>query len=303
MTHRARTRPAPHGDHPEPPPDQGRLSPLLAELCGRQPSPVVPVVPVVHEGLRTRTLCFGTLGAVQTTMRKSDPYALQLPYTRAMMAFQLFQPRPAHILIVGLGGGSLSKYCHRRFPEALVTTVEIDERVIALRDQFQIPEDSGRFRVVHADAAAHLATLREGADVILLDGFDAFGLPASLSSQRFYDDCHGALRDGGVLVANLLERGAQAAACLDRISRAFTRRSFWTSAQRNGNPVAIAARHAPPPDWPALHERARELVLAGETDLGAHVRNMERNHAERRHVESSPGARAASRRPAFAAHD
>lgn len=32
------------------------------------------------------------------------------------------------------------------------------------------------------------------ADVILLDGFDALGLPASLSSQSFYDSCHAALR-------------------------------------------------------------------------------------------------------------
>jgi spermidine synthase len=274
------------------PSEQRHLSLLFAELLGRHPG-----TPVVHEGLRTRSLCFGMFG-VQTAMRKSDPFALHLPYTRAMMAFQLFQPDPAHIVIVGLGGGSLSKYCHRRFPEALVTTIEIDERVIALRDQFQIPDDSARFRVVHADAAAYLAGLRDAADAVLLDGFDAFGLPASLSSQRFYDDCHAALRDQGVLVANLLERSAHATVCLDRIGSAFGGRPLWTHARRDGNPIAIAVKHAPPPDWPTLHARARDLALSGELDFGAHAKNMERNHR----VAATPAPSAAVD-PVSAAHD
>ncbi|SDC94186.1 fused MFS/spermidine synthase [Paraburkholderia lycopersici] len=262
-------------ENPALPSDLGLLAPLFAELSGQRPG-----VPAVHDGLRTRILCFGTLG-VQTAMRKNDPFALHLPYTRAMMAFQLFQPRPAHILIVGLGGGSLSKYCHLCFPEAIVTTVEIDERVIALRDQFHIPDDSTRFRVVHADAAAHLAARRDTADVILLDGFDAFGLPVNLSSQAFYDDCHACLRDGGVLVANLLERGACAASCFERIGRAFEPRTYCTWARHDGNPIAVAVKNAPAPDWPALHQRARDIVLAGGLDLVTHAKNMERNDVAR----------------------
>ncbi|WP_322014251.1 fused MFS/spermidine synthase [Paraburkholderia sp. J12] len=251
--------------------NQHLFNAFFVELLGRHPG-----APVVHEGLRTRSLWFGALG-VQTAMRKNDPFALHLPYTRAMMAFQLFQPQPAHILIVGLGGGSLSKYCHRHFPDALVTTVEIDERVIALRDEFEIPGDSARFRVVHADAAAYLATLRNAADAILLDGFDALGLPVNLSSQAFYDNCHAALRDGGVLVANLLERGDQAAVCLERIGRAFGKTPLRTRARRDGNPIAVAVKHAPAPDWPALRARACEIALSGGIDLGSHVKNMERN--------------------------
>ncbi|QBR04209.1 fused MFS/spermidine synthase [Paraburkholderia pallida] len=237
-------------------------------------------VPVVREGLRTRSLCFGVLD-VQTAMCKSDPLALQLPYTRAMMAFELFQPAPSHILVVGLGGGSLSKYCHCRFPRAVVTTIEIDERVIALRRQFHIPADSARFRVIHADAAAHLAELHNDADVILLDGFDAFGLPANLASHAFYDACHAALRENGVLVANLLERGSRAAACLERIGYAFGQRPFCTHAVRGGNPVAMVVKTASAPDWPALHARARDIALRGGLEYHAHVKNMERNDSGR----------------------
>jgi len=118
-------------------------------------------------------------------MRRSDPLELDLPYTRAMMSFQLFQHDPKDILIVGLGGESLSKYCFYKFPSARVTTVEIDERVLAVRDRFFNPPDSERFQIVNADALEYLSGKVGVADVILLDGFDAFGLPASLSSQYF----------------------------------------------------------------------------------------------------------------------
>jgi spermidine synthase len=72
---------------------------------------------------------------------------------------------------------------------------------------------------VHADAAEYLSNKIGVADVILLDGFDASGLPASLSSQFFYDACHTALRDEGVLVANLLNNDSQLATYLSRMRR------------------------------------------------------------------------------------
>jgi spermidine synthase len=269
MTRGICTPPLQSWDDPASTSEAALLAAFFAELSGWQAG-----VPVVHEGRRTLSLCFGTLG-VQTAMRKSDPFALHVPYTRAMMVFQLFQPHPAHILIVGLGGGSLSKYCHRCFPDALVTTVEIDERVIALRDQFHIPSDSDRFRVVHADAVEYVAARQNDADVILLDGFDAFGLPAALSTQTFYDDCHAALRDGGVLVANLLERSDSEAASFERIGRAFGQAPLSTIARRDENPIAVAVKNAPAPDWPALHARARDIVLSGGINFGRHVKNME----------------------------
>ena len=148
---------------------------------------------------------------------------------------------------MGLGGGSLSKYCFHKFPSARVTTVEIDDRVIALREQFFIPPESERFRIVHADAAEYLSDKVGVADVILLDGFDAFGLPASLSSQSFYDACHAALQDEGVLVANLLNSDPRLATHLDRIRRACDGKLFRTMARREGNTIAIGIKQATVP--------------------------------------------------------
>jgi spermidine synthase len=233
--------------------------------------------PVVREGRRTRSLCFDALD-IQSSMRTSDPLELDLSYTRAMMSFQLFQPTPRDILIVGLGGGSLSKYCFLKFPLARVTTVEIDERVIALRECFFIPPDSERFRIVHADAAAYLYDKAGVADVILLDGFDASGLPASLSSQRFYDCCHAALRDEGVLVANLLNNDPRLTTHLDRLRRACDGKLFRTTARREGNTIAIGFKQGTMPGWLDLYARAEAITKSSGLDLYRYVKKMERYH-------------------------
>src|SRR5471032_901816 len=158
-------------------------------------------------------------GMVQSEMRLSQPYRLVLAYARAMMCFALFQPRPEHIIMVGLGGGSLVKFCHRYLPHSRITVLELRADVIALREQFAIPPDDARLRIIHADAAHYLAGLRSCADVLLVDGFDTEGMPSALGSARFYADCRRTLRPGGVLVANLFSYDPHYRAMLHRLAR------------------------------------------------------------------------------------
>lgn len=257
------------------PPEYNQFRNALAVLCGKPFGK-----PVVCDGVRTRSLRFDAFG-IQSSMRKGDPFELELAYTRAMMIFQLFHPAPRDILIVGLGGGSLSKYCFHRFPSARVTTVEIDERVIALREQFFIPPDSERFQIVHADAAEYLSGNMGVADVVLLDGFDASGLPAALSSQCFYDSCHAALRDEGVFVANLLNNDLLLAAYLERMRWACGGKLFHTTAEYGSNVIAVGLRQETVPGWHDLHARAKAIATSLGADLRHHLKNMERHHRER----------------------
>ncbi len=188
-----------------------------------------------------------------------DPDKLVFSYTRVMMGFLLFQPTPREILIIGLGGGSLSKYCYRHLPEACITTVEINEQVIGLRDAFAIPGDDERFRVVHADAADYIEDCRQNYDVILLDGFDADGLPQRLSSQRFYDRCADRVRDHGMLVANLLEGDWRIASCWRRLRQAFDGHVIGARPAKGYNLILYAGRCTELPAAPVLAERARML--------------------------------------------
>jgi spermidine synthase len=235
--------------------------------------------PVVYEERHTRSLQFDPF-AVQSSMRKSAPFELDLSYTRAMMAFQLFRGDPKDILIIGLGGGSLPKYCFDKFPLARITTVEIDTRVIELRDQFYIPKDSDRFRIVHADAEQYLMNADAIADVILLDGFDTFGLPENLSSQRFYDNCYAALRDQGVVVANLLSSDPQMSLHLQRIRTSCQGQKFRTIAWLEGNTIAFGIKQGATPDWQEFYARAKSIKALTGLNLTRHVRRMERNHCK-----------------------
>jgi spermidine synthase len=143
-----------------------------------------------------------TNGATQSAMLFSDPDALVSAYTRKMMAFLLFNPRPQHIVMIGLGGGSLAKFCYRHLPRSRITVVEINEDVIAMREEFCIPGDDARFRVVHDDGARYLAKFAEKIDVLLIDAFDAEGIAPSLANSGFYTCAARQLTDNGMLIMN-----------------------------------------------------------------------------------------------------
>ena len=170
-----------------------------------------------------RTLEFQD-GDIQSEMLVSHPDALVLDYARAMMCFALFVPRPRHILMVGLGGGSLAKFCYRHFPGTRITVLEINAEVIALREQFCVPADDARLRIVHTDAADYIRAAPAAFDVILVDGFDAAGMPEALGSAAFYAACRRALHPGGVLVANILAYDPLHEALVARVHEAFAGR-------------------------------------------------------------------------------
>ncbi|RJG08570.1 fused MFS/spermidine synthase [Massilia cavernae] len=208
-----------------------------------------PRAPLVATRNGRRTLEFMP-GDVQSEMRVDAPDALVLAYTRAIMCFALFVPNPRHILMVGLGGGSLAKFCYRHFPQARITVVELRADVIALRGQFCVPPDDARFTVVHADATAWLQSVRASVDVLVVDGFDDAGLPPALGSERFYGDCRRALVDGGVLVANIFSYDPAYPRMLERLRLVFDGRVCWFGGAAGNNRILFAVKaprhgHAP----------------------------------------------------------
>jgi spermidine synthase len=178
------------------------------------------VKPFVFESLSSKALHF-SISEIQSRMKLDDPNALDLEYTRTMMGFLLFKPQPATVAMIGLGGGSMAKFCHRYLPRSRILVVEINPHVIALRDEFKVPRDGARFSVIRGDGALFVRDSTTPIDVLLVDGFDSGGQPAKLSSQRFYDDCHDALQAGGIMVVNLHYGHRQYEVHVDRIRRSF----------------------------------------------------------------------------------
>ena len=226
------------------------------------PGPVVHVRPYVHELPGSKALHF-SISEMQSRMRTDDPVALDLEYTRTMMGFLLFHPEPARLVMIGLGGGSLAKFCFRHLPQTRIEVVEINPHVIALRDEFTVPADDHRFQVVQADGASFVRQRYTHCEVLMVDGFDDQGLPAPLCSQRFYDDCSALLSVPGLLVANLPRGDRLFEIHLDRIRRSFGDAVLVVDGSDGGNSVVFAS-HAPL--LPALRAVDGRLPKAPDRD-------------------------------------
>jgi spermidine synthase len=178
--------------------------------------------------------------AIQSAMRVSRPWDLELAYTRAMMGFLMFNPMPQEVLMIGLGGGSLAKFIRKQRPQTRITAVEIDPRVIAAaRTHFELPPDDDMLSVVEADGALYVRQHAGCADVILLDGFDAGNQVEALATQTFYAACRRALRPGGVLVVNLWGHDSAFAEYFARLMRAFDGEVGWISVQNKTNIIVF----------------------------------------------------------------
>jgi spermidine synthase len=199
---------------PSPPDGMSR-----AEVCRRLMAGEL-TQPYILETASERRLYF-TQDHVQSVMRLDAPDALVNAYTRKMMSFLLFNPDPKSIVMVGLGGGSLAKFCYRNLPKAQISVVEIDSRVIALRDEFCIPADDHRLRIVCADGARFMSELADPVDVILVDAFDSIGLAPTLATSDFYVQAASRLSSNGVLVMNFSGAPTRYVTHIRRIRAAF----------------------------------------------------------------------------------
>ncbi len=221
--------------------------------------PAVIDAPAIIETTSERLLRFSG-DALQSRMRIDDPYALVAPYTRQMMSFLLFDPDPEHVLLIGLGGGSMAKFCYRYLPNARITVVEVDERVIAMRDAFLVPPNDHRFRVVHDDGARYVSQCERPANAVLIDAFDQNGVTPSLATPTFFDFVSRLLAPKGVAIMNLHGKRQRYTDHLQCAKAIFGTRTLLTQVTGADNALlyALAAGGAPP-SARHLSLRARHL--------------------------------------------
>ena len=249
--------------------------------------------PFLHRSPSGLALHF-SIHEVQSYMRADDPDALALSYTRLMMGFLLWEPQPQRIGLIGLGGGSLVKFCHRHLGASRLEVVEIHPEVIALRDDFELPADDDRLTIRQADGVAWVRKQREAFDVLLVDGYDESGLPSALATRRFYNDCRSALRPGGWLVANLFGDHPQHAQHLERLRLAFDQAVLTVPDLESGVNRAVFAGGGD-----ALHQPLAEDALAPPgmapeawDSLAAEMAALRSAHAQRLQSTASRRARA-----------
>ena len=233
--------------------------------------------PFVIDDGKSRFLYFN-VRLMQSEMSLKAPHDLAIRYTQKMMAFLLFQPRPKRIVLIGLGGGSLIKFCYQRMPGTQLTAVELDPNVIAFRDTFLMPPDDDRLQVLEADGAEFLETTEKGIDALLVDAFDKTGFAPSLANREFFDNAWAKLSGNGVLVINLAGEKETYAGLIGEAMHVFDDQVIVISVPDDGNHVlyAFKERHFEP-RWRWLHNYAKELRAKFGLDFPAFVQKMERS--------------------------
>lgn len=233
--------------------------------------------PFIVEDGQLRYLHFG-IAFTQSVMRIDRPDELDLRYTQKMMGFLLFKRQPERIVMLGLGGGSLVKFCYRALPAAAVTAIEIDPHVIALRRHFAIPDDDARLCIVRDDAADYIARHHAAIDILLVDAFDAHGLAQSLASREFFQRAHSALSASGILVMNLAGEKSRYTDLIDEAREIFDYQTLLIPVRDDGNHLLFAFKqHLFEPDWKQLKQRAKELKAQYGLDFPAFVQKMEQS--------------------------
>ena len=214
------------------------------------------------EEFEYRSMCFALDGCTQSEMRIDDPYALVNEYTRKMMGFLAFQPNPKQILIIGLGGGSLVKYCHRHLPKTRITAVEIDPDVLALRSQFLVPPDDDRLTVIQADGADHVARMADRSErinALLVDAYDHTGIAHSVVERSFVQNAKQILGTNGVFVMNLVAESADVKRHIETVRQVFGD-TVVVAMQRGGNLVIFAGETLHDPRRAKMAMRNAERV-------------------------------------------
>jgi spermidine synthase len=136
----------------------------------------------------------------------NDPDDLPLAYSQVMASASLLYPTEIkRILMIGLGGGSISTYYGRAMPDVHIDTVELDQRVIDVAKQYFALRETPRVRYIAADGRVFLNRSKDQYDLILLDAYRGGYVPFHLLTREFFTLVKNRLTPGGAVAFNVHE--------------------------------------------------------------------------------------------------
>ena len=205
---------------------------------------------------------------IQGSMLVEAPTLLVHEYIQRMMAWLLFVDPTGvgkrQALQLGLGAGSLTKFCHKEL-RMKTTAIELNPQVLhACRGWFKLPQDNSRMQVVLADASQEIQQPRwlGAVDALQVDLYDEEAAAPVLDSEDFYANCRKTLTEDGCMTVNLFGRTSSFQKSVDKMAAAFGMDAIWAfKSTREGNTVVMAQRTASRPKRAVLAERA-EVIKA-----------------------------------------
>jgi spermidine synthase len=141
----------------------------------------------------------------QSCLYKSDPQHLVFNYTKLLFSGLLLIKEPKNILIIGLGGGTMSNTLQQLYPQSSITNVEIDPAVIKVARQYFGFFENQRVDSVVQDGRIFIKRAvikKQQYDWIILDAFNGDYIPEHLLTQEFLQEAKSILSPNGVLSSN-----------------------------------------------------------------------------------------------------
>lgn len=158
---------------------------------------------VTDEGNNMRALRFGRNGVRQSLVKLDDPEYLGLSYVPVALAGLALSTEPRRFLIIGLGGGTLTAFLRRHYPDAEIDAVDINPEVAYAATHYLGFREDERMHIHIADGRRFIETVRQPYDVIFLDAFGADAVPAHLTTKEFLTAVRRAVHADGVVIGNI----------------------------------------------------------------------------------------------------
>lgn len=214
---------------------------------------------------------------VQSRQDRRSPLSSGPSYVDGLHVAMLLDPRPRRVLFLGGGACVGPRQFEAAYPDVELDVVELDPLVIAAANRWFGLRITKRLSVHAADARKFVSENAFGPyDLVVLDAYDASGIPATLTTPDFFASVRAALSPGGALVVNVARRPEARGAPLDReddgagilltIREAFADRElalFDVPGDARGeidNVVVLVAPRVPPRE--VLSERAARVEVA-----------------------------------------
>ncbi|AAZ24952.1 spermidine synthase [Colwellia psychrerythraea] len=141
----------------------------------------------------------------QSCLLKSQPQQLVFNYTKQLLTGLLVNPEPKHILIIGLGGGTMSNTLHQLLPDSYIDNVEIDESVIKVARQYFGFLENDQIKTYSQDGRVFVKRAllkKQEYDWIILDAFNGDYIPEHLMTKEYLEETKRLLSPQGILTAN-----------------------------------------------------------------------------------------------------
>lgn len=166
-------------------------------------SPYNTIIVLEKGDYRTMQFGYRQRRYTETRINKNDVTELPVEYTRTMTAALAYAREQNSLAMIGLGGGSTTRYLAHFMPDLDIDVVEIDPDVIVLAETYFNVEPGDRYRVTAMDGRLFLTRRPARYDIIMVDAYRGWFVPFHLTTVEFYELAKRRLSPGGVLAQNI----------------------------------------------------------------------------------------------------